>query len=48
LIGVGQQLVSRRLLERKDALIEAAVVELKPVKVEVVRKQKKSRPKKNK
>jgi YidC/Oxa1 family membrane protein insertase len=46
LIGVGQQAVSRRLLEKKDAEKEA--VEIKPVKVEVERKTKKVRPKKSK
>jgi YidC/Oxa1 family membrane protein insertase len=46
LIGVGQQAVSRKLLERKDAAQEA--VEIKPVKVEVERKGKKARPKKSK
>jgi YidC/Oxa1 family membrane protein insertase len=44
LIGVGQQVVSRRMLEAKDAQQEA--VEVKPVKVEVERKSKKARPKK--
>jgi YidC/Oxa1 family membrane protein insertase len=44
LLGVGQQAVSRRLLEQKDAAKEA--VEIKPVKVEVERKAKKARPKK--
>jgi YidC/Oxa1 family membrane protein insertase len=46
LIGVGQQAVSRRLLEKKDSEKEA--VEIKPVKVEVERKTKKARPKKTK
>jgi YidC/Oxa1 family membrane protein insertase len=44
LLGVGQQALSRRLLEKKDAEKEA--VEIKPVKVEVERKTKKTRPKK--
>ena len=48
IIGVGQQLVSKKLLERKDALKEAEAIEIKPVKVEVERKQKKNRPKKSK
>jgi YidC/Oxa1 family membrane protein insertase len=46
LLGVGQQAISRRLLEQKDAEQEA--VEIKPVKVEVERKAKKARPKKSK
>lgn len=48
LIGVGQQMISRKLLERKDALKEEEAIEITPVKVEVVRKEKKNRPKKNK
>jgi YidC/Oxa1 family membrane protein insertase len=44
LLGVAQQAVSRKMLEKKDAEQEA--VEIKPVKVEVERKVKKSRPKK--
>jgi YidC/Oxa1 family membrane protein insertase len=46
LLGVAQQAASRRLMERKDAAKEA--VEIKPVKVEVERKEKKARPKKGK
>jgi YidC/Oxa1 family membrane protein insertase len=46
LIGAAQQAVSRRLLDKKDAEQEA--VEIKPVKVEVERKEKKNRPKKSK
>ena len=48
LVGVGQQAVSKKLLERKDANKEAETIEIKPVKVEVERKTKKSRPKKSK
>ncbi|MCL1846480.1 MAG: YidC/Oxa1 family membrane protein insertase [Coriobacteriia bacterium] len=48
LIGVAQQMMSKKLLERKDALQAAEAVEVKPVKVDVVRKQQKARPKKNK
>jgi YidC/Oxa1 family membrane protein insertase len=44
LLGVAQQAVSRKLMEKKDAEQEA--VEIKPVKVEVERKVKKARPKK--
>ena len=48
ILGVAQQMVSKKLLERKDALKEAEFIETKPVKVEVERKQKKNRPKKGK
>ncbi len=48
LIGVAQQIGSRKMLEAKDAKAAAEVVEVTPVKVEVVRKTKKSRPKKSK
>jgi YidC/Oxa1 family membrane protein insertase len=44
LLGVGQQAISRKLLEKKD--IEKEAIEIKPVKVEVDRKTKKARPKK--
>ena len=43
LLGIGQQMMSRKMMERKDALQEEAI-EIKPVKVEVERKSKKSRP----
>jgi YidC/Oxa1 family membrane protein insertase len=46
LLGAAQQVASRKLMERKDSEQEA--VEVKPVKVEVERKVKKSRPKKMK
>jgi YidC/Oxa1 family membrane protein insertase len=46
LLGVAQQTVSRRLMDKKSAEQEA--VEIKPVKVEVERKTKKGRPKKSK
>jgi YidC/Oxa1 family membrane protein insertase len=46
LLGAAQQALSRRLLDKKDAEEEA--VEIKPVKVEVERKEKKNRPKKSK
>jgi YidC/Oxa1 family membrane protein insertase len=46
LLGAGQQVLSRKLMEKKDDEQEA--VEVKPVKVEVERKVKKSRPKKAK
>jgi YidC/Oxa1 family membrane protein insertase len=44
LLGVAQQVVQKKLNEHKDALVEA--VEVKPVKVEVERKERKNRPKK--
>lgn len=47
-IGVGQQFVSRRLRERKDAKVEAEQVAVAPVKVEVDRAERKARPKKKK
>ena len=47
-IGVVQQMTSKKMLERKDALAEAEAVEVTPVKVDVVRKEKKARPKKSK
>jgi YidC/Oxa1 family membrane protein insertase len=46
LLGVAQQVASRKIQEKKDAEQEA--VEIKPVKVEVERKTKKNRPKKSK
>jgi len=48
ILGVGQQLASRKMLERKDAQAEEVAVETKPVKVEIERKPKKARPKKSK
>jgi len=48
IIGVGQQYMSKRLLERKDEHAAEEVVDITPVKVEVVRKEKKARPKKSK
>lgn len=46
LLGVAQQAINKIVMEKKDAAVEA--VEIKPVKVEVERKQKKARPKKAK
>jgi YidC/Oxa1 family membrane protein insertase len=46
LLGVAQQTISRKLHEKKD--LEQEAVEIKPVKVEVERKTKKTRPKKSK
>jgi YidC/Oxa1 family membrane protein insertase len=45
-IGVGQQLVSRKLMERKEAKEALEVVDITPVKVDVDRKERKARPKK--
>lgn len=47
IIGIGQQAISQRILKKKDDLKEAE--EIKPIKVDVERKEHKSRPtKKNK
>ncbi|MCF0232294.1 MAG: YidC/Oxa1 family membrane protein insertase [Enterococcus sp.] len=49
LLGIFQQQLSMKLMERKDAIEEAKKpVELKPVQVNVVRKEKKKRPTKKK
>ena len=45
LIGVAQQQVSLRIMKKKDA-VEEAVVEVKPIEVDVTRKVKSPRPKK--
>ncbi len=47
-IGVGQQYVSRKLLQKKDEREAAEVVEIAPVKVDVDRAERKARPKKKK
>jgi YidC/Oxa1 family membrane protein insertase len=44
IFGIAQQLITQRLLDKKDAEAEVAVV--KPVKVDVERRQTKQRPKK--
>ncbi|MCL1879879.1 MAG: YidC/Oxa1 family membrane protein insertase [Actinomycetia bacterium] len=48
LIGVGQQFVTKLLMDKKDEQQEALEIEIKPVKVEVERKERKARPRKNK
>ncbi|MCF0230732.1 MAG: YidC/Oxa1 family membrane protein insertase, partial [Enterococcus sp.] len=49
LLGIAQQQISMKLMERRDAIAEAnKPVELKPVQVNVVRKDKKKRPTKKK
>ena len=48
LIGAAQQAISRKLLEKKDDQKEEETIEITPVKVEVVRKTVKARPKKSK
>jgi len=48
LIGVCQQVVSKKMMEKKEAEMEEKVVYITPVKVEVERKPKKARPKKSK
>ena len=45
--GVAQQQITMRLMKRKDAELEAAKVEVKPVEVDVTRKVKKARPTKS-
>jgi YidC/Oxa1 family membrane protein insertase len=47
ILGVVQQYVSKILNDRK-AEVEEAAIEIKPIKVEVERKEKKNRPHKNK
>jgi len=46
LIGVAQQAISRKMMERKDEQTEQETIEIKPVKVEVERAVKKPRPRK--
>lgn len=48
LIGIGQTLITKKMNEHKEATIEEEMVEIKPVKVEVERKERKTRPRKNK
>lgn len=48
IIQVGQQLIYKKVMEKKDAREEEEAVTITPVKVEVVRKPKKARPKKSK
>ena len=47
IIGIGQQLVMNQLNKRKEAAIEEEMADITPVKVEVVRKEHKSRPRKS-
>ena len=44
LFGVFQQIISTRVFKHQDEVVEAASVEVKPVEVNVVRKEKKKRP----
>ena len=44
LFGVFQQIISTRVFKHKDAEVEAEKVEVKPIEVDVVRKEKKKRP----
>jgi len=46
LLGVAQQAIYKKVMERKDAEKEEEMIEIKPVKVEVERAIKKPRPKK--
>ncbi len=47
LIGVGQQQITMAVLKKEDAKKQASTPEIKPVEVQVVRKEKKKRPKKS-
>ena len=42
--GVLQQVISTKVMKHKDEEVEAEKVEVKPVEVNVVRKEKKPRP----
>lgn len=42
--GVGQQIISTAIFKRQDEAVEAEKVEVVPVEVDVVRKEKKKRP----
>lgn len=44
LFGVFQQIISTRVFKHKDAEVEAEKIEVKPIEVDVVRKEKKKRP----
>lgn len=46
ILGIAQQQVTSRILKKRDAAAEAAMIDVKPVRVEVERKVKKQRPKK--
>ena len=45
-IGLATQFIVRRVLKSKDEQEEAEVIEVKPVEVNVVRRERKARPKK--
>ena len=47
-IGLAQQFVIRRMLKRRDKEEEEAVIEIKPVEVNVERREHKNRPRKKK
>ena len=44
LFGVAQQQITMRMLKKNDAKAAEEVIDVKPVAVEVTRKQKKKRP----
>lgn len=47
IIGIGQTVIGRKLNERRDAAAEEELIDIKPVKVNVERKEQKSRPRKS-
>jgi YidC/Oxa1 family membrane protein insertase len=46
LIGIGQQFVTKKMNEKKDSAAERALIEVKPIKVDVERRERKNRPRK--
>ena len=48
IIGIGQQQYFQRSFKKQDEIVEATVIEDKPVEIEVTRKKKKKRPTKKK
>jgi len=47
LIGIGQQLITKAVNERRDAVVEKEQIDIRPVKVNVERKDRKNRPRKS-
>lgn len=45
--GVAQQQITMRMMKRADAKKEEEIIDVKPVQVDVTRKQKKKRPTKS-
>ncbi len=46
IIGIGQQQITQRMMKKQDEKIEAETIDTKPIEVNVVRKERKPRPKK--